>query len=90
MLDIVRAAHHLPDAGLDASNPVGIWGYSQGGTSSGWAAQLAPSDVSELDIAAVAAGGVPADLRVVAANLDGNPFFAATLAAAGYDAAYPN
>jgi len=91
LLDIARAAQRLPGTGLDESTPVGIWGYSQGGTSAGWAAELAPTYAPELNVTGVAAGGVPADLRVVAENLDGNFFFSLLgLAAIGYDAAYPD
>jgi len=91
LIDIARAAERLPGTGLDASTKVAFWGYSQGGTSAGWAAQAAPTYAPELNVVGTVAGGVPADLRAVAANLDGNPFFSLlTLAALGYDAAYPN
>ncbi|WP_433323370.1 lipase family protein [Spirillospora sp. CA-294931] len=89
VLDMARAAQRLPDAGL-AGAPVGVRGYSQGGTSAGWAAEKAPSYAPELDLKGVVAGGVPADLRAVAASLDGSPFIALMfMAAVGYDAAYP-
>lgn len=91
LIDIARAATRLPGTGLTPSTPVAFWGYSQGGTSAGWAAQSAPAYAPELNVVGAVAGGVPADLRAVAANLDGNPFFSLlTLAALGYDAAYPN
>lgn len=89
VLNMARAAERLPDAGL-AGAPVAIKGYSQGGTSAGWAAELAASYAPDLDLKGVAAGGVPADLRAVAASLDGGPFVALMfMAAVGYDAAYP-
>ncbi|TMR24368.1 lipase family protein [Actinomadura geliboluensis] len=89
VLNMARAAQRLPDAGLDGS-PVGLWGYSQGGTSSGWAAQLADSYAPELDIKGAFAGGVPADLLAVAKGLDGSPFVGLMfMAAVGYDTAYP-
>lgn len=89
VLDAVRAAQRLPEAGLAANAPVGIMGYSQGGSSAGWAAQLAPTYAPELNIKGVAAGGVPADLAEVANFLDGSAFVAfALLAAMGLDAAY--
>ncbi|MDL4817779.1 lipase family protein [Actinomadura opuntiae] len=89
VLNMARAAERLPDAGL-AGAPVAIKGYSQGGTSAGWAAELARSYAPDLDLKGVAAGGVPADLRAVAASLDGSPFVALMfMAAVGYDAAYP-
>ena len=89
VLNMARAAQRLPDAGLGGS-PVGLWGYSQGGTSSGWAAQLADSYAPELDIKGAFAGGVPADLLAVAKGLDGSPFVGLMfMAAVGYDTAYP-
>ncbi len=90
LLDIARAAQQIPGAGLDPSGPIGIMGYSQGGTSAGWAAELASTYAPELNIKGTAASGVPADLIEVAKALDGGPFVGlALLAAAGYDAAYP-
>lgn len=89
VLNMARAAQRLPEAGL-GGGPVGLWGYSQGGTSAGWAAQLAPSYAPELQLKGAFAGGVPADLRAVAASLDGSPFVALMfMAAVGYDTAYP-
>ncbi|SFP24674.1 Secretory lipase [Actinomadura madurae] len=88
LLNVARAAQRLPEAGLGGS-PVGLWGYSQGGTSSGWAAELAATYAPELAIKGTFAGGVPADLGAVARSLDGSPFIALMfMAAVGYDAAY--
>ncbi|TDD29359.1 triacylglycerol lipase [Actinomadura sp. KC06] len=90
VLNMARAAQRLLDAGLGGGGPVALWGYSQGGTSAGWAAQLARSYAPELRLKGVFAGGVPADLRAVAASLDGSPFVALMfMAAVGYDTAYP-
>lgn len=90
VLDVVRAAERLGDAGIGGGGPVGLWGYSQGGTSAGWAAQLAQTYAPELQVKGAAAGGVPADLLAVAKNLDTGPFAALMyMAAVGYDAAYP-
>lgn len=72
VLDIVRAAAQIPGAGLTLSNPVGIWGYSQGGQSSAWAAQLKPTYAPELNVKGVAAGGVPADFIRTSNYLDGS------------------
>ncbi|TDB97526.1 lipase family protein [Actinomadura sp. 7K534] len=89
VLNMARAARRLPDAGLGGS-PVAVWGYSQGGTSAGWAAELAGSYAPDLPIKGVFAGGVPADLHAVAEGLDGSPFIALMfMAAVGYDSAYP-
>jgi hypothetical protein len=90
VLDIARAAQRLPDTGLTTATPVALWGYSQGGTSVGWAAELAPTYAPDLSLKGAAAGGVPADLIAVARGLDGGLGVAfAFLAAVGYDAAYP-
>ncbi|HEX2316802.1 MAG TPA: lipase family protein [Thermomonospora sp.] len=90
VLNIVRAARRLPETGVTAATPVALWGYSQGGTSAGWAAELAPSYAPELALKGVAASGVPADLIAVARGLDGSLGVAfAFMAAVGYDAAYP-
>jgi pimeloyl-ACP methyl ester carboxylesterase len=89
VLNMARAAQRLTEDGL-GEGPVGIMGYSQGGTSAGWAAELAKSYAPELQVKGVVAGGVPADLRAVAAGLDGTPFVALMfMAAVGYDTAYP-
>ncbi|WP_459798854.1 lipase family protein [Herbidospora sp. RD11066] len=90
VLDSIRAATRVSGAGLSAGGPVAIMGYSQGGSSAAWAAQLQPSYAPELKLRGVAAGGVPADLKKVAENLDGGGDFGLSAAAGlGFDAAYP-
>lgn len=90
-LDIARTALRTPEFGLDRRAKVGIWGYSEGGAASLWAAQLARSYAPELRVVGDASGGIPADLRVVATTLDGGPFAGLALdAAIGVAAAYPN
>ncbi len=90
VLDSIRAATRVPGAGLSSGGPVAVMGYSQGGSSAGWAAQLQPSYAPELKLRGVAAGGVPADLKKVAENLDGGGDFGLSAAAGlGFDAAYP-
>ena len=71
VLDIVRAAAQVPNTGISASAPVGLWGYSQGGQAAGWAGQLQPTYAPSVPLKGVAAGGVPADLRRTSAYLDG-------------------
>jgi hypothetical protein len=91
VLDAARAALRLPGTGFTRTTPIGVMGYSQGGASAGWAAELAPTYAPELNLKGVTAGGVPADLNAVVRSLDGGPFFSfALLAAVGYDAAYPD
>lgn len=91
VLDAVRAAVAVPDAGLAADAPVGIWGYSQGGGAAGAAGELAATYAPELDVRGVAAGGVPADLaEVFEANTDNRIATGLIVAAStGLDAAYP-
>ncbi|GLX06102.1 lipase family protein [Microbispora sp. NBRC 16548] len=90
VLDSIRAATRVPGANLSGSAPVVVMGYSQGGSSAAWAAQLQPSYAPELRLKGVAAGGVPADLRAVADHLDGTGDFGLAAAAGiGLDAAYP-
>ncbi|GAA0945890.1 lipase family protein [Nonomuraea longicatena] len=90
VLDSIRAATRTPGAGLSASAPAGVIGYSQGGASAAWAAQLQPAYAPELRLRGAAAGGVPADLKAVAAHLEGKPDFGlAAAAGVGLDAAYP-
>lgn len=68
VLDGIRGAKSLSGLG---DSPVGLWGYSGGGLASGWAAQLQPSYAPELELAGVAAGGMPADLGAAAHVVDG-------------------
>ncbi|MDN0198520.1 lipase family protein [Streptomyces sp. S.PNR 29] len=74
VLDIARAAPKVPGSGLSAAARVGLWGYSEGGAGSLWAAQLARSYAPGLNVVGVASGGVPGDLKVVAKSLDGGAF----------------
>lgn len=79
MLDLVRAARRvLPEIGDD--DPIVLWGYSEGGRCAAFAAELQPGYASELPVRAVAAGGVPADLREVARAIDAGPFSGLALA----------
>jgi hypothetical protein len=91
VLDALRAATRLSAAGLSASAPMAIEGYSQGGGAADWAAQEQPAYAPELDLRGVAAGGTPANLQAVAANINGSAFFAFLAGTAiGFNAAYPS
>ena len=91
VLDSLRAATRLPDAGLSTSAPMGIEGYSQGGAAGGWAAQLHASYAPDLNLKGVSIGGTPANLQAVAANINGTAFFAFLAGtASGFNAAYPS
>lgn len=90
VLDMARAAERLPGTGLSASTPVGVFGYSQGGGSAGWAAQLAATYAPDLDLKGVVAGGIPGKMLSLR-SLEGGPFTGLLLMAAlGYDSAYPD
>ncbi len=91
VLDAVRAALRLPEAGLSASAQVATTGFSQGGGASMWAGQLQPTYAPELNLVGVSAGGVPADLIQVALGLEGQPAFGFLLnALIGLNNAYPD
>ncbi|AXK32823.1 lipase [Streptomyces armeniacus] len=90
VIDAVRAAQRLPEAGLPDAGPVALTGYSQGGGATAAAAELAPEYAPELDLKGVSAGAPPADLAKVAENLDGSLYvgflgYAVAGLAAGYD-----
>lgn len=71
VLDIFTAASQIPSAGVSLGAKAAIWGYSQGGQSAAWAAELAPSYAKNVKLEGVAAGGVPADFVTTANYLDG-------------------
>ncbi len=90
VLDAARAASRVTGAGLSASGPVGVFGYSQGGQAAAFAAELSGTYAPELHVVGVAAGGVPADLNAVFRANDGGAAFGLVLGAAtGLAAAYP-
>lgn len=90
VLDIARAARQIPGAGASTRTPVGLWGYSQGGGATGWAAALAPGYAPDVKLVGSASGGVPNDLKVVGANLNGSPFGGLLGdSIVGFAAAYP-
>ncbi|MDQ1071219.1 hypothetical protein QFZ32_006659 [Streptomyces canus] len=80
----------MPGSGLSRQTRVGLWGYSEGGAASLWAAQPAAGYAPELNVVGDASGGIPGDLKEVAAGLDGSAFsgFLAD-AATNIQAAYP-
>jgi hypothetical protein len=91
VLDSLRAATRLPGAGLSTGAPMGIEGYSQGGSAADWAAQLQPSYAPGLDLVGVAAGGTPANLQAVASNINGSIWFAFLAGTAeGFNTVYPS
>ncbi|UVS78609.1 lipase family protein [Actinokineospora sp. UTMC 2448] len=92
VLDAARAAQRLPEArraGVDATSPVAVMGYSQGGQASGWAAELARSYAPELRVKGVVSGGVPADLLRFASSSTDSNLALSLMTAIGHDAGYP-
>ncbi|GAA2630652.1 lipase family protein [Actinomadura fulvescens] len=77
-LDVVRAARQLPaevpGGKVSADAKVGVHGYSEGGNTSLWAAQLAASYAPDVKVVGSASGGVPGDLKITAKFLNGGPF----------------
>ncbi len=91
LLDVARAASRLPEAGLSATPKVILRGFSQGGGATMWAGQMEPTYAPELDLVAVAGGGVPSSLANVALSLERKPAFGFELAAmVGLNNAYPD
>jgi hypothetical protein len=71
VLDIVRAAAHVPGSGVSRRAPVAAWGYSQGGGGAAWATVLQPRYARDLHLVVAAAGGIPADPKAVGDSLNG-------------------
>ncbi|OMQ07838.1 triacylglycerol lipase [Corynebacterium amycolatum] len=66
-LDMARAA--IETLQLPADTPIALFGYSQGGGATAAAAELADEYASELNIRAVYAGAIPADLTDTALHI---------------------
>ncbi|GAA1947427.1 lipase family protein [Amycolatopsis minnesotensis] len=90
VLDVVRAAQRLPESGLPKGGPVGIAGYSEGGSAAASAAELAGTYAPELDVKGVYAGAPPADKAALAKSLDGGMYVGFLgYALIGINQAYP-
>lgn len=63
VLDAIRATRRFAPARVAASAPIGLWGYSGGSLASVTAAQLQPTYAPELDLDALALGGLLGDVR---------------------------
>jgi predicted esterase len=72
VLDVVRAARNIAGSNVTSTSPLALWGYSQGGGASAWAAVLQPTYAPGLHLVADASGGIPADLASVNNDLNGN------------------
>lgn len=71
VLDAARAALALPGTSISASSPIGLFGYSEGGSASGAAAELAPTYAPELNLKAAYVGAPASDLGKVLKTIDG-------------------
>jgi pimeloyl-ACP methyl ester carboxylesterase len=91
VLDMARAASQVAGSRVTSSSPVLLQGYSQGGAGAAWAAALAPTYAPELDLRGAAVGGVPADVHVAAASLDGTTYvYLQLMGLIGLANAYPD
>ncbi|MFI4919403.1 MAG: lipase family protein, partial [Legionellales bacterium] len=59
VLDIAKAATQIPSSGISSTAKTAIWGYSQGGQTASWAGELQTSYAPNLNLVAIAAGGIP-------------------------------
>jgi secretory lipase len=77
-LNSIRAATSSPLTGLDASTPVGLFGYSGGAIATGWAAQMAPSYAPDVNgqLIGAAEGGVLVDPAHNLTYVDGSRIWA--------------
>ena len=71
VLDGLRAALNTERLGLSPSEPVGLWGYSGGGLASAWAAEMAGSYASDLNVVGAVLGSPVGDLGHTFRRLNG-------------------
>jgi hypothetical protein len=82
ILDGIRAALQSESiTGIDPRPAISMWGYSGGGITTGWAAELQPTYAPELEIVAAAMGGIEPNLQTSIGLVNRSP--AAGLLAAG-------
>lgn len=82
ILDGIRAAVSSSNiTGIDPHPRIAMWGYSGGGITTAWAAELQPTYAPELKIAAAAFGGTEPKIQAVTGVVNRGPF--AGLIAAG-------
>lgn len=91
VLDSVRAARGLPEAGLAPDGPVAIYGYSEGGGAAGGAIEQQPSYAPDVRLSGAVVGAAPSDFDALLERHDGSPFaFLLAYAGSGFAAAYPD
>ncbi|KLO30942.1 lipase [Mycolicibacter heraklionensis] len=72
VLDGLRAALSTDQLDLSPDAPVGLWGYSGGGLSTAWAAEVCADYAPDLDIVGVALGSPVGDLGNTLLRLNGS------------------
>ncbi|ULP45640.1 lipase family protein [Mycolicibacter virginiensis] len=72
VLDALRAALGFEQLGLSPDTPVGLWGYSGGGLSTAWAAQVCGDYAPDLNIVGAALGSPVGDLGNTLQRLNGS------------------
>ncbi len=90
VLDIVKAAQQIPEAG--AGNKTFVWGQSQGGQATLFAGEIQPTYAPELDLMGVISGAPVTDATAMfpaAATIPETLGFA-VMGLLGIEAAYPN
>jgi hypothetical protein len=90
-LDGIRATEGFGPADLEgARTPVGMNGYSGGAIASTWAEALARQYAPELNIVAVAAGGIFPDIDYTISTMDGSIWYGVEIGVlVAVDRAYP-
>jgi pimeloyl-ACP methyl ester carboxylesterase len=90
VLDFARAAQRLEGTGATSDSPVLAWGHSQGGGAALFAAELAPTYASDVNVIGAMAGAPAAEFDQLESSLDAGPYAGFQLMAAiGFLAAYP-
>ncbi|MCV7384584.1 lipase family protein [Mycolicibacter longobardus] len=72
VLDGLRAALASEQLGLSTEAPIGLWGYSGGGLSTAWAAEVCDGYAPDLNIVGVALGSPVGDLGNTLLRLNGS------------------
>ncbi len=93
VIDLARAASHLPGTGVDASSAVAVLGHSQGGSAAIFAAELAPAYAPDLRLVGAVAGAPATELgrRVTSwPPASGQDTGFAMMTVSGFHAAYPD
>ena len=87
VLDIVKAAHEIPEAEL--GDRYVVWGHSQGGHAALFAGEIAEEWAPDLELVGVVSGAPPSQLLALNAKLQTTPFkHYVAMSVAGLNAGY--